>query len=241
MVSRGWRTARVLGMMLGCGVIGTLMTAWAPMFFLGKPSRPPDRCSRAWPATDVRGQVLDFSFGSWRPVTWQWAASGHGVFLPGGGPNGEDVLSTGRLRIPMSKSALAAGPPKWYEQYTRDLPDQGEVHRWSSGWPMRSLEGFDLFLSGGPDTDTHWIWHVPRLSRRFYTRGGMGYLPLRPIPLGTAIDVAFWSGPVLCLCGVRGFLRWRRRQRGLCAFCGYPRSGVEGGGICPECGGLCPS
>lgn len=59
-------------------------------------------------------------------------------------------------------------------------------------------------------------------------------LPLRPIPLGFAIDTLVLGGtPLLVICTPGWMRRWWRLRHGCCCSCGYCLRGLA---RCPECG-----
>lgn len=60
------------------------------------------------------------------------------------------------------------------------------------------------------------------------------YLPVRPLPVGLAVNTAFLAGGLwFALFGWRVIRRAMRTRRGQCASCGYP---VPSAQACPECG-----
>lgn len=103
----------------------------------------------------------------------------------------------------------------------------------SSGIPFRSMRG------------DHFGGHVTLVLRSrvldvpdFFRPGDYCVgVPCGVLPLGFALDTLLIGGLIFGL--VKAPSSWRRRQRlkmGLCAWCGYNRSGVAETAPCPECG-----
>ena len=62
-------------------------------------------------------------------------------------------------------------------------------------------------------------------------------LPLRPLPLGFAINTLFYGGIIFGIWEGLGFAREaRRRRKGLCARCAHSLEGLPENTPCPECG-----
>jgi hypothetical protein len=145
-----------------------------------------------------------------------------------------------------------------HEQDSRALRDRSliAVPRWATrppgpkgetktlvltyGWPMRclgseSLVYYKLGMGGAAARlERRWMWQVIDVPSL-----GSGYLvglPLRPMPLGLAINTAlFGSAWFAVLMGLPAARRWTRRRRGACPACGYDLRTDPAGG-CPECG-----
>lgn len=141
--------------------------------------------------------------------------------------------------------------------YHLDLfPDDGGTsYRMSlreRGWPMRSLasERWEAFTYAptGPGVYTTSPIAVPGFEPTPW-RSGIGltwlpaaagsvrtaHLPIRPLPVGFAVNTALYSALIgLPVLGLPALRRSARRRRGRCLGCGYDLSG--GTGQCPECG-----
>lgn len=99
-----------------------------------------------------------------------------------------------------------------------------QMHHWSLTYANRA-PGF-----GGTDA-----WPVPR-SVRSLVACERWLVPARVLPLGFAVDTAFYRALAFLLWSVPGVVRrhlWKRR--GQCPACGYNLAGLRGG-LCPECG-----
>ena len=105
-----------------------------------------------------------------------------------------------------------------------------------AGWPMPALT-----------CSTHWVTQVSNADILYRVEGGMQLprdadfhpraLPLTPLWVGLAVDLAAWSAVWFAVITGLAALRRRRRQRaGCCTHCGYPRTGLAEGSLCPECG-----
>lgn len=122
------------------------------------------------------------------------------------------------------------------------------MYRWSCGLPMHSLESRLISSMMYPTWDeamrnkrSGWLGEYVVIHGSIGPFGGpfeQIALPLRPRPLGFAVNTIFyaliafglWSGLVGAIGSVR---RSRRRRRGRCIACGYELGGVS---TCPECG-----
>lgn len=130
----------------------------------------------------------------------------------------------------------------------RDLLPWDSVERWShaatartvvaSGWPFLYLRG--EVPGPGPASGLdlrHGVWIldddliVPP-SAAAHPRP----MPLHPLPARFAAASALYAVPFLALMhAIRWALLARRRRRGLCTACGYPRQGLAPDAPCPEC------
>ena len=109
------------------------------------------------------------------------------------------------------------------------------ANRLSAGFPAHALRSdrTDFFPLNGTPASPIGAWHgvpipavIPR--RDFNT------FPIRPRPLGFALDTAVYGGLAFAVSTVPGFVRRRvRRRRGRCVACGYELQGLV---PCPECG-----
>ncbi len=114
-------------------------------------------------------------------------------------------------------------PPVWKDAYViEDQADTATVRLALSGTPSRIqlIEGKPLL--GYRRSNRVW---TPIVARVF---------PLRPLPLGFAINTLFYAAllwPLICVpLALRGLLRLRR---GLCPKCAYP---MGESAVCTECG-----
>lgn len=129
-------------------------------------------------------------------------------------------------------------------------PPRPGLMRHSFGWPMRAMYYDHALHSGGRLSkaelqeffDQFTAAAGFRNGKRFpdwvpVARGSFRAMPRAVLPLGFAIDTLVFAGLFALLVRGPGVLRrWRRRRRGLCVRCGYSRTGLAEGGVCPECG-----
>lgn len=142
------------------------------------------------------------------------------------------------------------------------LDDNGDIllARWSStgdassetqaGWPLRAFScrnaaevsirtgnsSMSVMRSGFKPVEGG--WEMSPFAGRGMVGGAWRGIPLRPMWSGLIVDVgvlAFaWYALIV---GIGTRLRFLRRARGLCPWCGYDlRSGGLSGQRCPECG-----
>lgn len=102
------------------------------------------------------------------------------------------------------------------------------------GWPMRAARG-RMVTDQGPTPTERMDWMVDVVWGQWAM-----YVPLKPMPLGFAVNTLCYVGVTLLLVlGAKLTCAWvltrRRRARGRCVACGYPLDGDMA--RCPECGG----
>ena len=119
-----------------------------------------------------------------------------------------------------------------------------EVHR--AGWPLRTLKWearFDRQEFRVRPRDTlaaYWLRDGIEPPPWLPTSDGATWrrLPVRPLPAGLAANTALFAAASWAFVFGPGKLRrWRRRRRGWCERCAYPR-GVSD--ACTECGATLP-
>lgn len=120
-------------------------------------------------------------------------------------------------------------------------PDEVMWKHVQSGWPCAacygweakwfSLEDFRLSDDGAGIIEMTMVRVDPRRSRTL----DVPYLPIwRGVILNSVFFGACWWGLFASIGGARRALR---RRRGRCVRCGYDRTGLPQGAVCPECGG----
>ena len=109
---------------------------------------------------------------------------------------------------------------------------KGKAALWedAAGWPMRGLASQHQEVAG-QNAGTSW-------GLRFgASQGVLGMprvLPLRPIPVGFAVNTIFYAAVLwLLICGPFVLRRFIRLRRSLCPKCAYP---MGKSGVCSECG-----
>ncbi len=113
---------------------------------------------------------------------------------------------------------------------------QGTAALWedAAGWPMRGLASLHQEVVG-QNAGTSW-------GLRFgAAQGFLGLprvLPLRPIPVGFAVNTIFYAAVFwLLIPGPFALRRFIRVKRGRCVKCGYP---MGESAVCTECGKALP-
>jgi hypothetical protein len=198
------RFRMLLALMMG--VMLTVLTAWVSAWHKTTWTKKTEVSNSAWPAEVPT---------DWPPKVEQSVYEGLGKRLgiwialvePHFVTRGQE-----RLQIPSSIYAYVA-----YE----------------IGWPLRSMERIETY----PSIDIEPLQSslpVPQSLQRLGNEGWTHRLPLVPIPLGFAVNTAFYGTLTwLGLVGLAWFARRSRRRRGLCVACKYPIAGLA---MCPECG-----
>lgn len=120
--------------------------------------------------------------------------------------------------------------PRWARQWTDDLYVGGVSQRWldARGWPcLAAYAVIDDNWPRGVVLRRAWVYrHDQPTEPR--------YVPMQPILLGFAANVAFYGVLAFLLtAGLGAAVRKRRQWRGNCSQCNYPRSGSK---VCSECG-----
>ena len=178
--------------------------------------------------------AVAWSYVQREPATWQ---------LPFEPPfYVRDTLHRRKQGLPPRPWTILKGPPieitwlTWWDE-------QGEHFRETVGygWPLVSMERESQSLNGGPSSPAAAIL-APALVPK--SIGATSLLPIRPRPLGFAVNTAMWAAPLWLLMlgrvGWRGVRRWTKRRTGTCAGCGYDLRGLDGA-VCPECGHFHPA
>jgi hypothetical protein len=142
-----------------------------------------------------------------------------------------------------------AGPGWAFDTFGGSKPS-GFLHEVRTGWPALALK-------------MHWVFPVSpvefgdltpdlRIPKEGHdglavpawmsspTSGNVA--PIRPIPLGFALDTLLYAAVVwVVLLGFPAVRNFRRARRGWCVKCGYDLAGLRGMGrvaTCPECGAV---
>lgn len=116
-----------------------------------------------------------------------------------------------------------------------------DLTEYATGFPLRSMEYSILY---------HGSTALPLETRRTFRNAWilspslknfldphMPYLPLRPLPLGFAVNTLFYAALILLPWEGFGWARRaRRRRRGLCTKCAHSLEGLPADAPCPECG-----
>lgn len=247
--SRAARWGRRVGVLLGCGVVTTLLISATTAFWAEEDSSwrnlefqtddEPQRQIVNW-----RGQAFSLEMVPGTAPSECWLATPVRSDDPAEARsywyNGTPAPIQGSWPIHIDeRDAFMSWSSKWYV-----LP--GLLYEVRSGWPVAAMrsrrvtnwddekftnvtqcDGLEIPASGLGE----------RL--RFTLEGNSLNSPYRPVPLvpvwpGFAVCSVFWAGVVGVVWYVPGMVRGAMRQRkGLCGRCGYE---VRGLASCPECG-----
>ncbi|MGD9790142.1 MAG: hypothetical protein AB7Q00_02215 [Phycisphaerales bacterium] len=128
-----------------------------------------------------------------------------------------------------------------YEGHERidELENFGYRDILMSGWPMKAVWGGynDFAFARVKDSPELWVWTLLVTVDTYCRRAVRGRLPIRPLPIGFALDTAVYGGFLWGVVALAGWVRRaRRRRNSRCVACGYLLVGLPGGAACPECG-----
>lgn len=104
-----------------------------------------------------------------------------------------------------------------------------------AGWPLRYIQHTRASIADAevPVTDPRVSW----LAGPSLVVGRETDWPVRVFPLLMLANAVLFGGVLLFAWEVPpAARRWTRRQRGLCAGCGYDMRGAGATAMCPECG-----
>lgn len=111
------------------------------------------------------------------------------------------------------------------------------LHRHRLGWPLACVEAEigQVWTAGTSHVGSaRGAVIIESADLRPPVRG-YWTIPCGVLPVGVAINLAFWIGIAAGPAMVRNGIIARRRRLGRCTGCGYDLSGTRGG-PCPECG-----
>jgi hypothetical protein len=133
-------------------------------------------------------------------------------------------------------------PPYLTGEQFRAQPVKIVYREFGAGWPLRALvfeyglhlsgphKGQDFILSG-IELPARKLPHTVSLEDQHRA------IPLRITPTGFALNTLLFSSVAAAVWhGSLAARRYRRRSRGRCEGCGYPRVGLAPDLRCPECG-----
>lgn len=126
--------------------------------------------------------------------------------------------------------------PEWMPLPPNDGSKYVLMEGRASGWPMRSMMSLVVQREGVATTDSR--WQLQLFSPFSYQGGNDAYpgtIPLRPIPLGFAVNSLLFSLAFVPLAIFFEIRRRRRRRDGACTKCGYLLEGLPPNAVCPEC------
>jgi len=214
-----------LGVCVVIGIVVTVGFAWVPVLLIDFPAKNGTRSF----VMDGDVDCGDWTTAPWADLSLTFPSPRYIVLTlfdqPPQPPSREPLPSLSLSTLP---SWVARSPLQF-----RGAPSQrgwDAVLTMGTGWPWRSACRYMLFSTA---TEKYLdSWDVRFLGRDVH-------LPLRPIWSGLILDTLLFASVVaLPVFGVPAMRRSRRRRRGLCVACGYPRpTPVSSAAIaCPECG-----
>lgn len=209
------------------GLAMTVFISWTAMFWPnGKHGYGPPALTEVGLSKTADGhRIWRISEGhnAWHHVVDYWfnQISGMAVMIPIADYEAQkvDLESLPRHLRPDSLDELTM--QSWYREV---------------GWPMKALT-----------CSIHWKTQVKNADILYTVGGGVQLprdkefqpraLPLTPLWPGLAVNTMSFAGAWLLLgWGGRSARRALRARAGCCAHCGYPRTGLPEGSVCPECG-----
>jgi len=213
---------------------------------------------RVWTTLPIRGGVFSIPGQRGR---WVWtehrtasASWGQMIDLPRAGPagpaeaTGAASASTGAAVEPAADHPPSSWP--WLAAYAAPA-DRYSVIDWAEvGWPLRFARAAHAAASPGRAGFTSVV--IAGWERDGTAEDGSGVVggetalawawpTAVSLPL-LALNMLVWwvpmAGLVLAAEGLVALARRRRVARGRCRACGYDRSGIAQGAVCPECGSV---
>lgn len=225
MLSRADRVA-IACSLIG-GVVITVAISWLAMV-LPRGNHwygPPTTQSLGIVPSPTGHRIWQVSAGrnAWHRVVsfWFMQVSGRAMWIP------QADLDAQRLD-------LASLPGHLRPRSVDDLNMQAWFHE--TGWPLPALA-----------CSVQWKRQILNSNIIYTVTGGVQLprdaafnpraLPLAPVWPGAAVNSLLYAAACFVpFRAARAVRRGRRRRRGLCARCGYPRRGLEPDAPCPECG-----
>jgi hypothetical protein len=221
------------------GVLCTLFMAWAMPLLLAMRGLGPSSWSER-PQLLVANHPMRSSRGAWlevrRAIFSDWCVvesvgTAQGRKWPDGTLFDADA---GLHRAPLG--CVVAPREAERDRY-------GRIDTGLSGWPFRAFASEAWYRAtppGGyePMPELRWNWHIGAID------GQLVLVALRPLPLGLAADILFWTcASWVVVAAPRAIRRRRREHRGRCGSCGHQLDAAAPtapGAVCPECGAPTP-